>query len=399
MSRTRNKVMPNNTIQRKKPALRASKFELYSLPLVQAVYVTNSTNEYITIVQRNNIPITYPPNSGGFQGENVLSVKMFYRFRSRDIAISTLNNIHRHMEKYKQDQYELREIRDRLLLAVNDHELNQYNTVIEFILEYNYELKELQEAGRIYCPSTDYVIGLGAYHSEWLHPDSSEGKAFSDYFETAKVKHISGIFVEIIDNDDTLQDRYMYAGKQIMKVMPTKDRDRPSGVYYTIANHDRLDNIHIEPHYFSFDEAESHIGLYKTQEQALSGGNPELLVKTRLVQMESDTQVFKAENLKLKEEFNNRELAHKSELANIQARLDLLKGETDRAKAETERQLEDKRRENAVLMEQLKARSAVRSDYYEERSVSRKDDSELWKYLPMVAVGIAAVATALLRNK
>ena len=374
----------------KTPRIVATATNTFVQPFIKTTYASNSTNENITVIGRDGVPITYPRNSGQ-SGVNTFSIFVHWRFNGLDMIGRVINDIHTHTDAYPQSRSEMSIIVERLkaICAINTNNRNPLR-VAEITLEYIYNAQEITKTGSLYCKATDQCMFRGGYTSEMFHPESPEGKAFSDYSEVSEAKSVAGMFIEVIDNDSQLHERYVFMGKKVLSIPIKKDHDRASGVYYSTAEGSSLGNIHVTPKYCSFAEAETEIGLYPTREQAMTGGNPEMLVKQTLKELERKAEEAKLESSRLKEVHKQSEMKMANEISSLQHTLSVSKIERDREISEREHQLEKLKKDNALLKEQLDAKSAVRSDYYESRSYDRKDSSELIKYIPAVAVALAA---------
>lgn len=364
----------------------------YENPYTTTTYISNSTNSPITVLSRNNLPITYPALSGGNQRDSKLSVRTTYRFRSYPVILDTINNIQKYMKSYGSKNAELDLILTTLLKVYNN--TGNTNRQAEVTVEHSYSWVELQEKKKLYCPSTDLFISLGNYHHELVHPFSREGSAYSEYYNFVENKKVSGIFIELIDNDNEINDRYLFAGKEVIKVEVHKDGQRPSGVYYTSASNNKLNETHVTPLYMSFTEAEEKIGLYKSKEEAISGGNPELLLKKSLQCMDADIEEVRKENALLKETTRKDEILREAEISKLKYDQDIIKAKLDADIASMNGKLETAKRENAMLAAQLEAKSSVSKDHYESRSYERKDNSDIIKTAAVcvtAAIGIFAI--------
>ena len=364
----------------------------YEAPFTVTSYICNSTSVPITVLNRINLPITYPPISGGNMGDNALSVRVIYRFRKFETIVNTINNIQKFLGVYGVVGPEIDFIVTALLNACNNKVVNCQ--CVDVALEYMYTYAELQEKKKLYCPTTDLFMALGNYHTELVHPFSTEGFAFSEYYNFVETKEISGIFIELIDNDSEINDRFLFAGKQVIKIPVKNDPLRISGVYYSIASSSKLNDVHIAPTHLTFKDAEDKLGLYKSQEEALSGGNPELLVKYNLQKLDSEIENLKRDNLRLKEEYRIIGTKRTEELEKVKHEYEIIELALKTKVTELGSQLEASKQHGTMLAEQLKARSTVRQDYYEERSTVRKDNSDIIKTAAVcvtAAIGIFAL--------
>lgn len=350
--------------------------EVLSQPFVIYQYYINSTVDTVTVVDRNNLAITYRPESGGFHGANLFIIRKVYSFRNRDSMINVINNIGTYFNTYNSDNKELEIVRSTLLKLC---EVDSKAVTTDVCIEYVFSHADLFEHEKLYCPSTDTLICRGVYTSNHIHPFSHEGRAYSEYQNFVDSRKVSGVFIEVVDNESSVGARFMYIAKQVVELPVHKDPQRPSGVYFTLATNNRLNQTHLHPEFIDFTVAEEKIGLYKTKEEASSGGNPELLVKQQHLALSRELEDAKSSNSKLREAFKTEEVQRDSKLSQLKHDHDLASQRANIQLAEIQQQLEASKRSNTMLNEQLAARAAVRTDYYENKSSERKDNSETIK--------------------
>lgn len=341
---------------------------------ITQLYV-NNTNEDICVIHRNNLPIVIRKAVGYFGGLGTFVIRNIYHFKGQEQIVNTINNLQHLKKKCSIQANELDIILSALLKAYdNDPRVVNYSVAIDKEVP----VKTLRNHSSVYVPEADVMLCDARSTMQCLHPFSEEGRIHYDYHGLVQERRVSGVFLELIDNENTVKTRYMYLAKQLIEVPAKQDRSKASGLYFTLADHDKLNEVHLKPRHLSFEEAEAQVGLYKTQEEALSGGNPEILSRTE-------------------------EERAKRELADLKRKVDLEKAENDRLRADSERQLlelnrhlEIEKQQSTRLKEELEAKKLIRTDFYEDRkshrsdeyedrSYRRKDDHELLKI-----AGIAA---------
>ena len=131
---------------------------------------------------------------------------------------------------------------------------------------------------------------------------------------------------------------------------------------------------------YGFEEAQEILGIYKSKEEAVNAGDLKLARREELARLEHDNSVIKQEYLNLKTtldaEISKREHESKLQLLEAQRTIDKL----TREKQEVEHFREMER--------------TVRKEAYENRSLERKDVSEIIKFLPFVIMTIGALIAA-----
>lgn len=358
-------------------------------------FYINNTSSDVTVVLRNNFPITVSKASGGYGRGKDLTIRTVYQFNSHDRIIKTINAIHEYKKHYNNNQPELEMLLDTLIKMFDG---NKDIRNVSISIDRNIDVTSLKEHRCVYAPDNDILLQYGEYDASQPHPFSIEGHAISEYKEFINTRKTSGVFVELVDNENNIKSRYMYVAKNFMEIPVRKDKNRPSGVYFTTAEFDRLDDIHIDPKFYSFEEGESELGLYKTKEEAMSGGNPENISKSEARQNEAAIIEAKQELEKVKTEAKLKEIHRAEELNALKHEQEARQAELKEKIIDLEFILEAKKKQTAELKEEVDARKAKRGDYYEERSHSRKDTSELLKFAPAVLLGAIGVFAYMKKN-
>ncbi len=333
-------------------------------------YYINETSSDITIVRRNNLPILVNKALGSNRDKKQIIIKNVFTFRSNEQIVATINNITEYQKTYDNKQEDLENIKKILLLNYNT---DRFCSNISVVIDYPINIATIKENNVIYVPNLDLLISLGTFNVTYPHPFSQEGSAMTDYTKLIKDKKVSGMFIELIDNENNIKNRYMYVAKQLLEIPVRKDKNRESGVYFTRAIYDRLDDVHIKPEYYGYDKAESELGIYKTKEEATTGGNPETISKKELINKEQEL-------IDAKHKLSMNDMVNKEKISSLEVEIENLK------------------KRNAVLKEEfehkkveIETKSMERKDHYEERSVVRKDNQEFIKYAPAVITGMIAM--------
>lgn len=329
----------------------------------------NNTNEDICVVQRNNLPVILPRSSQYFGGAGNFTIRTIYHFNGKEHLVAAMNNLDRIIRDSNITNIELEIMHRALMEAYNSSNgsVNYYAVA----LDKEIPIKKVKQHPAIYVHEADVVICDPRAMMRCLHPYSEEGMIQNQYREFIEQRKVSGIFIELIDNDNKINTRYMYVAKKLVEVPTRVDKSKKSGVYFTRAGYDRMEEVHVEPEFFTFDDAEEQIGLHRTAEDAITDGKPESL--TRIEEERART-----------------------------AYLDL-KTKTDRERVEAEeklRKLQDQFEENKMRRTDFyEDRKLVRNDHYEDRSHVRKDSSEIWKFVAgMCITGLTVYAATTKAN-
>lgn len=327
------------------------------------IYYINDSDIDITVTHRNNLGVTI------FKPLNVMSnnkrfiIRKCYQFRNPDVITSTETNINNYSVVFGGSNHELMLIRE---IIRRNRENNYRCHYVDINIDYVINVSDLKEESVLYDKELDLVIAAGNYSTNFPHPFSTEGQGVTEYLDYINNKKGTGIFVEIVDNESLIKSRYIYAAKQLIELSVVKDPNKPSGVYFTKLSNNRLDDVHITPKKYTFNEAEAALGIYKTIEEAMSGGDPE--------------------------QVNKKELAE----------LNALLLEQKKRLAEANAEVEYKKAENARLKEEFEARkmerdddSDRRKDHYDRKTYERKDVYETVKTVGLLlslAIGVCALA-------
>lgn len=363
----------------------------------------NNTDEDICVVHRNNLPVVIRKSPGYFGGAGNFVIRTIYHFNSREQVVNTINNLQHLKKKSSMLDNDLEIVLSAMVAAYNsDHRITFYTVA----LDKEVSVKTLRNHSALYIHEADIMLCDTRATMKCLHPFSEEGMLHNDYRDLVEERRVTGVFLELIDNENNVKTRYMYAAKQLIEISAKQDKTKKSGLYFTLADHDRFGEVHIDPQYYTFDEAEKEVGLFKTREEAMTGGNPEVLSRT-------EEERAKTELTELRRQVELDKAAHDRERAAHERE----KLENDRYRTETEsellemnRQLEFQKNETRRLSEELDARKAIRSDYYEDRksaradhyeevSYRRKDDHELLKMAGVAVATGFTVYMAMNRNK
>lgn len=195
--------------------------------------------------------------------------------------------------------------------------------------------------GLFYVLEHDVVLGYGEPEEGMVHPFSYGG--IVDYVTNGERKREANgaldLTIDIIDNEGTFGDRYLNVSGAILAVKARKDPTLESGIYAGWTNEIRINGapMTLGRRLFTFDELkttkEFPFILFNSPEDA-RGFDP-------------------AKELELS-------------LTEAKNKLDMLKNEREEV-------------------------SLRRKDFYEQRSLQRKDSSDGWKMLPAFILGVATL--------
>ena len=180
-----------------------------------------------------------------------------------------------------------------------------------------------------------------------------------------------------------------------MLIRPVKDENRVSGGYLFIQNTiPGLENAVSER--VELDQLEEKLGLYKTEEDAITAGNSQILFTNKITELQRQ---ISEDNLKITQTKNEYELEllnAKRKMTELEAELRDKKLEEEKLKLEFEKTRRTYDETIMKLKEEAERKKYEREDYYDEKSHRRKESTEYIKMLPAL-ISLAAVLVAIFK--
>lgn len=329
----------------------------FGYPFEQKVTVHNHLSIPVSVATRTGLKFTVPPQPCLFNPRFIVRLEITLKDHVRDDVISGL------IETNFSNENPLFFIKSRI-----SHDLtNVWHKSTIISLDFDILPEQLNDiGGSCYLHDVDLVISNLAFRDCPDHPHSEEGikKQVTQAAITATGFNYA---VDIVDNIGKYGERYIYVQNNVYRITPVKDTNRRDGIYITTKN--PVDNTLSVDSYKTAHYALSmcdELGLHKTPEEAFSFGDNETSRKQQLLEQEHNLQLLKREQQAIN-------LKHEQEIAAEKHHSALL-----------EVQLKNESRRADVAATKLK-------DFYEEKSYRRKDESEGWKMLPTVMMGIGAL--------
>lgn len=340
--------------------------------------VDNNEKDTFFAVQRNNVQTPIPVSRSSFRGEHVIRVRTAYTFRYETI-VQTLDNVQKLLAMSEYKNLELRIIQKELTAWLPRR---GYSNDITVNVDLEFPIRKMKTGQGLYSAECDTLFIRADQVLNIPHPYSREGTHLREAMVGEIPGKSAGVFVEIIQNENKFEERYIYVAKKIVKITPHTDRSRKEGVHVTTIGYndydaeDELRNINIFTELLTFEEAEEKIGLYKTAEAASAFGDLGIMRKDELTRLEHELQRSKVEYDTVKRD---------AERADLEAR---------RRYTELSNQFEE---EKAKRMDKYDQRKHERADFYDERGQYRKDGSDAWKFAATVAITALGVYAATLK--
>lgn len=416
----------------------------YSMQPFQVIHTFHNESDYdVVVVNRNNIPFTIPRSTSrrGFGRKQHFGVRTTIVVRGNNYindfhhqlktAAVTLPLTSANLKKLESDVREALE---------NNPHVNHYHLAFDSVVD-------VEQFGDndIYLTDTDYLLVGAKDFGKSAHPFSEDKKTQRYLQQCVGPREVAGVLVEIVDNQRVMTKRYMNVGNSVVEIPVVIDPQRKDGVYRSLFTYELGVNKTNKIDCYKFEEADEIIGLYKTKEEALAGGDIEAKYKLALKDKEReltqlkhefeqrrlertediDERKFIREIEKLKEEAralkksNKLEAKkhklerkkHEREMSKLETQLEneKIKLEQERARHEQEErklryeiekfeyERENLRREFIIKAQDdfYHGRKTARNDEYEERSFIRKESIDWLKLMPAVITGTAAVGGAM----
>lgn len=327
-------------------------------------FYINNSSEKISVLHRNNLTV---PTRNGLDmryphGDFI--VRTVWHFTGVNIINDVRRSIAATLNRNKSKSVDIGILEKHLREAYNR---NPTSPRVSVVIDRIVPARAIRELGILYLHEEDLVLSLESRSHEFMHPFSSEGHMNPGQLKFVEDSQASGMFIELIDNERQTSSRFMFIGKRIVEVHAKPDANRKSGVYYSHLERHPLSGDNLERQYCTVDQAEEFVGLYKTRDDAMSGGNPEIISKTEF------------------------ELA-KREAAEANAKL-------EEQKLETAMIREELAQEQARRADHFEERKYARTDYYDDRSATRKDNTELYKIVGGVVIGVLGTLAAVAKYR
>lgn len=337
-----------------------------------SIFYVNDTGRDVHVLHRNNLPITVNSiNHGNFRGGDFI-IRTVYHFFSKKAIDSVLLKTARCDGRYAAPGKELTMIGD-VLRGKN------VSGNVTVTLDRAINLKSLESGVILYQQESDIMVSLDANMSSFPHPCSPEGDSYMKMNMQSVENAVSGVFIEMIDNENQIGDRYMYSGKRVIKIPVQTNHAKPSGVYYTISENNGISTT-AEHAFCSFEAAKDLLGLHPTREEAMTNGNPDSIVK-------SEEERHKRLMLDLKTKGDREKAEQESRLSELRSKAMEMQASLEAAKTANMHLKDELETARLARADKFDEKKTYRSDHYEERSYDRKDTHEIIKYVPAVIAG------------
>ena len=372
-------------------------------PITITTSYLNYTNLPITVYLRNGFRFTIPPLFSITDNALIVRTQYSIRYGTKDDIVKTLVSVDENSNP------ELRAIKEAYFLQ---HKINTHTGAELYIDHKLTKEKILELGGTIYFNDLDTAFSL-MDSTKIIHPYSLEGLK-NTLLEDKEIVHTFSYSIEMVDNLSTYGFRYINIGNNTYKLAPIKDNTRANGFYISGNKHitSEIEPVIKDISYLPFSkESEASLCLFRTLDEA----NNQLLDKTTLRKL----NIAETENEVIIAKLQATTIKHQQEIAKLEKdkELRLIEIELDKHKLEIEKErdryrldveMERSKYKLEVDMEKDKYRlevEAIRNkithdlkiementkNKYDERAYERKDNNEVLKMLPTIAVAIGTM--------
>lgn len=349
-------------------------------PVEFRVAFANNLGVPITVAARNGLKFVVAPEPSTFHKTFVIRVYITIKPAAYESVMQSLSAALAGKSK------ELETLSEAVTCSFNGNSWNGGQVVLDYEITYE-QLSKL--GGSVYYHDVDYVVSLEPVTSAVNHPHSEKGRhhqatcesslASKEFSEHSQGEVGFGYAIIMIDNHGVHGPRYINISNQVYKITPKRDLSKRDGIFI-VSNHSMSSkggNGSFESRWYDFENAEEALGLYRTLDEAMYGGDKTLAAKDNLVKAQAEVERLKAERQRLDEANAIDKARYEAEMRERDVKLEQEREAIARERAEREHQ-------EAVRRQELK-------DHYEERSYVRKDTSEGLKFLPTLMVGLATL--------
>lgn len=341
-------------------------------PIEQRFEYINCLSQAVTVVMRTGLKLTLHPHG-------TLSSNQFIARHTLILHPSVKVHLQRLLSAVDENSSaELKLMRESYLQQIS---ARPHWDGVTFKFDYPLSLQQIKAMGGVvYYHELDLVVSILTPEDTPPHPYSLEGRQQNVVQGTAAAVGDAGFAytISLVDNGKKHGDRYINIGGNVYRITPTEDPTQRDGIY-VVSNAASAGGYALQERivkHYPFDGADESLGLYLTAEDAAVLGDASAARKKELADMEHQLNVEKIEAVQVK----------------VKAEKEVTKAKEDLARAEHDL------KELSVKMDRERAREEAErqrlKDFYEMRSMDRKDSSESFKFIPAVIMGIGAVFLA-----
>lgn len=332
-------------------------------------------------IQKNGFVSQIAPTAGTYRIKDTLVVRKIITFSSTKemIEAHNLKAVIEHRLKGFSDN-EANIIYKILADSISKGELNAKRVSIDR----KYNVSSIDRDG-IYIREVDAVISTDEKQMHPSDPASSQTRAELELFTDISA---AGMSVELIDNSNSYNSKYVYSAGEVLEIKPKKDIRREEGLYIQSfqPGPNGVNKLTKKDHY-TVEAALDKGVVHSTREGAETDGNPGSKITGINKQQEQEIMKLKQETVKIKAEAEAAKASRDMEASKAAHELDMIKHQNELF-------MTGLKAEMAAMEDKYKRKNIERADYYEDRSHVRKDSSEIIKTGPAMVIAAATAAGA-----
>lgn len=356
-------------------------------PVIKTIKYINNLPNSITIVERSGFRFTAQASPNTYNSDFIVRTE----YKLSPHCFKDIDRFFSALESTGVSGQDLRKIYESYILQ-RKNRANYASMVITLDSKIPRDIIE-KNNGSVYLNNSDIVISSHNLFNAPTHPYYEDG-INADSLRSIIKENSTGLSIELIDNDDLISTRYGFMMNQVIRFDPKTSTHKENGAYVIIASCDKDGHFYTKTQKIELHEIQQKLGLYKTQEEAIEAGDI--------------NNARKLENTKLEFEFRELQLERDREKLNAQAELSQQKFLYDRLRQEKDLEYQELLRKHEIEMLELK-RKTSQDDYerefrknrmkdeYEEKSQTRKDNSEIVKFLPSLIIAMGAIVMAFIK--
>lgn len=391
---------------------------------LSSVDYINMSNRHLFIVNRDNLTVRLPAREQQYSTTNKVVMRQRYNFSDANVILFVMAEFEAMNRKGNLTDPILILIYKQLVdLQRSNPALRSASVVVDRVIE----LEQITRDESIYIASLDIVLVVDSIKRGFSHPFSSHGQAFMSYENFVREQVLSGAFIELVDNETRISRRFISMGRQILEIIPKKDPKRESGVYWSTAQHQGRDQIHVAPVFMTVEEAELQLGLCRTREEAEGAGDAAATFKAEMVKAQTALTEKEIELTRKKQEYSDKQHTNDTEIQALKHQIngqnlliqqqkqdnEVLSARLEADKlyrnahtnvivnqeaiaAEARRQVleeieVERKAKEAKEKAEREDKSSKKKEKLEDKKASRENTSSLFKYIPAIITGVLAV--------
>ena len=232
--------------------------------------------------------------------------------------------------------------------------------------------------GGVYIKENDLVVYIPEHYGYFIHP-ATVSKIVSGYLVDSCVRNEDFRFnIRINDPENKIGTRFINIAGTVYELPIVRDGSMAEGVLLSSSSKETDYKFAHVP--MTLEEFDKNILTFKSWEEARDLGNSEEIHKNEIL----------AERKRIEDEFAEKDRIRTDELNQSKHELNLEQSKAKQAELEHKSEIAKLNHVLELKEHEMELQSFKRKAYYEERSLDRKDSSEIIKWLPLIlSAGLA----------